>query len=87
MSSDNQTNRNSSTNESDKSALGGSNSGNLSSDFQSTDAASSGQNILPEAQGGTVTSGNAGTQGQTGTSTLKTTSGQASEGISNHYKK
>ena len=55
MSSDNQTNRNSSTNESDKSALGGSNSGNLSSDFQSTDAASSGQNILPEAQGGTVT--------------------------------
>ena len=32
-------------------------------------------------------SGNAGTQGQTGTSTLKTTSGQASEGISNHYKK
>ena len=80
-------NQGSSSNNADKTNLGGSNSGNTSSEFRSTDAASSAGRVLLEAQGVTVKSGNAGTQGQTGATGTRTTSGQAGEGVNDHYKK
>ncbi|CAF1227970.1 unnamed protein product [Rotaria sordida] len=81
-------NRDSSNKDSDKAVLTGSTSGQSSSDFRSTDAKSAypGQ-VLPEANDSSATSGNSGTQGQTGTSTNKTTPGQAGEGIPDRYKK
>lgn len=71
----------------EKAALNGSDSGNMSSDFRSTDAAFDSKRILPEAKEGIVSSGNAGTQGQTGASATRTTRGQAGEGTEDHYKK
>ena len=74
-------------NDADKTNLNGSNSGNISSNFRSTDAGLNSHRILPEAKEGTVTTGNAGVQGQSGTAATRTARGQAGEGIDDHYKK
>lgn len=68
--------------------LTGSKSGQTSSDFRSTNIMDTNPGrILPNAKNPIQSSGNAGTQGQTGTSTNKTTQGQVSEGLVDHYKK
>lgn len=71
-------------NDAEKSNLNGSNSGNISSNFRSTDAGLNSHRILSGAIEGTAIIGNADVQDQSCTAATQIASEQAGEGIDDH---